>query len=99
MIIIIIIIIVDPNRGVISKEFGADNVTVIVEWAQQTGDLYYTVRLSPLAPTLLTENTSRQLTLSYNIGYNLTVVAVTPCGNTTAFNRLHYNNMVRNTQK
>ena len=87
---IIIIHIVDTNLGVISKEFGADNVTVTVEWAQQTGDLYFTARLSPLAPTLLTESTSRQLTLSYNIGYILTVVAVTPCGNTSAFIRLHY---------
>ena len=73
----------------IISEFGADNVTVTVGWTQQVGVVYNTSIL-PLIPLICTENTS-QLTIQYNAEYNLSVVAVTPCRNTTvAFIRLHY---------
>ena len=79
-----------PRLSIVSEEYRADNVTVNVEWAQQAGVSYYTARLSPLAPSLFSGSTSHQQILLYNIVYNLSVVAVTPCGNATAFIRLHY---------
>ena len=78
---------------VTSKQYGADNVTVTVEWAQQVGAMY-DVRTSPSVLIMHTEGTSR-LTVSYNIGYNLSVVTATPCGNTTAFIELKYGEMYK----
>ena len=81
-----------PTLRVISEEYGVENVTVTLEWAQQVGVTYTgkIIRLSPLAPTLSAGSNSQQLILSYNIEYNLSVVAVIPCGNATAFIRLDY---------
>ena len=84
--------------GIISEDFGADNVTVTVEWAQHVDITTYITRISPLAqPTLSTGipglSNRRLLILSYNTSYNLTVVAVTPCGNTTAYIELKYGEM------
>ena len=78
-----------PILQVISEERLLDNVTVTVEWTQQIGALY-NVRVMPLVPIVFIGNVSSQLTLSYNIEYNLSVVAVTPCGNATSFIRLNY---------
>ena len=71
---------------VILEEYGVENVRVTVEWAQQVG-VTYTARISPPTPF---GSTSRQLILSYNTCYNLSVVAVTPCENTTSFIKLSY---------
>ena len=78
-----------PILQVISEEHLLDNVTVTVEWTQQIGALY-NVRVMPLVPIVLIGNVSRQLTLSYNMEYNFSVVAVTPCGNATSFITLNY---------
>ena len=78
-----------PILHITSDEYRTDNVTVTVDWAQQVGAVY-TVRLSPLAPIALNGSTIHQLTLSYNTAYNLSVVVVTPCGNTTASIKLNY---------
>ena len=76
--------------GNTSKQFGADNVTVTVEWAEQTHTTY-SVRVMPVVPIIVTGSTNCQLTISYNIKYNLSVEAIAPCGaNATAFIRLHY---------
>ena len=87
-----------PKVGIISEDFGADIVTVTVEWAQHVGITMYITRISPLTrPTLSTStpglNNSRLLILSYNTSYNLSVVAVTPCGNATAYIELKYGEM------
>ena len=87
-----------PKVSVISEDFGANNVTVTVEWTQHVGITTYITRISPLAqPTLSTStpglSNRRLLILSYNTSYNLTVVAVTPCGNTTAYIELKYGEM------
>ena len=70
----------------------ADNVRVNVEWTQQEG-ADYNVRVFPLASLNLKVAKSTNLVtldLSYNTEYNFSVVAVTPCGNATAFMRLNY---------
>ena len=85
----------DNNRSIhsnTSEEYEADYITVSVEWAQQVGTMY-TVRVLPLplVPIMATGSTSRQLTISYNTVYNLSVEATAPCrANATAFIRLHY---------
>jgi threonine synthase len=81
---------------VISEEYSFDNVTVTVAWTQQAVAMY-DVRIVPLAPNVSTGNVNRQLTLSYNTVYNLSVVAVTPCGNATAFIGLHYGKALSST--
>ena len=68
----------------ISERFGVDNITVTVEWVQKLSVNYIT-KVSPLALSILARNTSRQLVLRYNTEYNLSVVAVSPCTNFTAF--------------
>ena len=72
-----------------SEEYSDDGVTVTVEWIQQVGALY-DITVVPVVPIMFTGNVSRQLTFSYNTDYNFSVVAVTPCGNATAFIRLNY---------
>ena len=76
--------------NVISEEYYAGNVSVTVKWTQQVGAMYNATVIPPV-PIMSTGSTSRQLTISYNTEYNLSVVAVVPCrDNATAFIRLHY---------
>jgi hypothetical protein len=82
---------------VISEEYSLNNITVTVAWTQQAGAMY-DVRIVPLAPIVSIGSANRQqLTLSYNTVYNLSVVAVTPCGNATAFIGLHYGKALSST--
>ena len=69
-------------------------MTVTVEWPQQLGATYTVIAVVPLAPITSVSSRVGQLTLSYNIKYNLSVVAATHCGNTTAFIGLHYGEIV-----
>ena len=72
------------------SEYSADNITVTVEWTQQVYTTY-DVTVVPLVPIVFTGNTSCQLTVPYNMEYNLTVKATVPCrSNATAFIRLNY---------
>ena len=82
----------------ISEEYQANNITVTVKWdpAQQMDNntiitlITTTVAVSPLVPIIGTGNTSRELVISYNTEYNLSVVAVTACGNAAATKKLNY---------
>ena len=80
-----------PRLQVISEDYLPDNVTVTVAWTQNTGAMY-DIGIVPLAiaPIVSTGNVNSQLIVVYNNEYNLSVVAFTPCGNTTAFITLHY---------
>ena len=70
--------------------FSVDNVAVTVEWTQQAGAVYAT-KLLPRAISMSTGSSSRRLILSYNTGYNFSVVAATPCNHaTSAFIELNY---------
>ena len=70
--------------------YEAENVTVTVEWIQQVG-VVYDARILPVAPSKSNGSTSLQLTLQYNTEYNLSVVAIIPCGtNATASITLNY---------
>jgi hypothetical protein len=64
---------------IISKEYSADNVTVTVEWTQQALYASYDVTVVPMVPIVLTGSTSCQLTIPYNMEYNLIVEATAPC--------------------
>ena len=76
----------------ISEEYQADNVTVTVIWApaELMDDITFATKVSPLVPIISIGSTSRQLIISYNTEYNLSVVAVAPCGNATASRILNY---------
>ena len=75
----------------ISEIYGANNVTVTVEWEQQEGEIF-TIRVVPPVPIVLSGgSTSCQLTIPYNSEYNLTVEASVLCQpNATALIRLNY---------
>ena len=62
-----------------------------MEWTHQDGVMDYDVRISPSAPILIINGSaSCRLMISYNTEYNLSVVAITPCGNATASKMLNY---------
>ena len=84
--------------NVTSVEYDVDNTTITMKWPQQVGViLYYNITgVLPLGLVSLTlsENTSLRLVLKYNTEYNLSVVAVFPCGvNATAVITLYYGNL------
>ena len=82
-----------PTLFNISEEYSADNVTVTVEWATLVGATYKAT-ISPLVPITLIDNentSSAQLVLQYSMEFNLSVVAVLPCGaNATTVVTLNY---------
>ena len=65
-------------------------------WAMQEDTvLQYTFGVSPPVPVMFTGETSRQLTISYNTEYNLSVVAVAPCrDDVTTSIRLNYSKLI-----
>ena len=72
------------------EEYLAENVTVTVEWIQQLGAVYNT-SVFPSASLMFNGSSSVQLVLEYNTEYNISVVAVGPCGvNATAVITLNY---------
>lgn len=76
--------------------YGADNVTVTVNWsqtepAQQVHVLYSSTVVPSDVSVITTGSTSRQLTIPYNTEYNLSVEAIVPCRpNATASIKLNY---------
>ena len=78
-----------PRVQFVSEERLLNNVTVTLEWTQLK-EAMYDITVVPPLPISFIGNVSRLLTLSYNTEYNLSVVAITPCGNATSFIRLHY---------
>ena len=76
----------------VSEEYQADNVTVTVMWApaELMDDIIFSTKVSPLVPIISIGSTSRQLIISYNTEYNLSVVAIALCGNATASKMLNY---------
>ena len=72
----------------IKKQFGVDNVTVILEWIHENATSYTLSTIPQVA--IRNQTTSVQMTLSYNTLYNVSVVA-TLCGqNTTIVSVLSY---------
>ena len=78
--------------SILDRSYDLYNITVTVEWTHQDGVMYYDVKISPLAPTIINGSASERLMalLMYNTEYNLSVVAVTPCGNAIASVTLNY---------
>ena len=79
--------------SILDRRYDLYNVTVTVKWTHQDGVMNYDIRISPLAPTItINGSASRPLMalLMYNTEYNLSVVAVTPCGNAIASATLNY---------
>ena len=73
------------------EEYGADNVTVTVEWVLAQAGVIYSFRISPLVPIMFTGRSSLQMTILYNTVYTLSVVATAVCRpNATTFITLNY---------
>ena len=90
--IIIIGIQYTPTLSISEVNYGAESVTVIVEWIQaELLHVVYHTAVSPSVPVVLTGSTSRRLKILYNIKYNFSIEATTPCRpNATAFITLNY---------
>ena len=76
----------------ISEEYKAESVIVTVRWTQpQQLLVIYSAQVVPSVPIMYNGSTSCQLTIQYNVQYNLSVVAATPCRpNATTFSILNY---------
>ena len=72
--------------------FGIDKVTTILEWVQESG-AFYNISIVPQVMTLrIIRSTSVQLTVSYNIQYNVSIVAFDSlCGQNSAITALELN--------
>jgi hypothetical protein len=64
---------------VTSEEFGADNVTVNVEWTREEGATYQIIIVPQMPMILFTGDSNIQLILPYNNNYNLSVKSTFPC--------------------
>ena len=62
-----------------SEKYGADNVTVLVEWTQE--DVSYNITIVPIVPIIVIGSNSVQLIIAYNVEYNLSLEAVVGCQN------------------
>jgi hypothetical protein len=79
-----------PKLRITEEHYGADNVTITVEWTQ-VYDVTYTANVSPMVPLMPIESTSRRLTISYGEEYNFSVTAATPCRpNASNFTTISY---------
>ena len=81
----------------ISEEHEANAVTVTVDCSWTPAQILhnvvitYFVNISPTVPIILTGSTSCLLKIPYNIEYNLSITAATPCrSNATTFRILKY---------
>jgi hypothetical protein len=66
----------------ISEEYMADSVKVTVMWTQAQQlhcQVTYFPEVAPFVPIIFTGSTSRQLIIQYNVNYNLSITAATPC--------------------
>ena len=82
-----------PRASVSLKQMETDSVTVILEWVQENGTSY-NVSVVPQASIRFTRSTSIQLTVLYNVLYNVSIVA-SLCGqNTTGISVLSYGELV-----
>ena len=80
---------------IVSENLERDGVIVILEWTQENHTYYsYNVSVTPHPPsTLISERMRVQLKVSYDILYNVSVLATPHCtgqGNIEAFVELHY---------
>ena len=83
-------LLLTPRLKVIEEQYGIDSVTVTMEWTQHNDVTYYTAKVSPMVPLMSVRDTSRQLTILYNVMYNFSVVAATPFRNSTSSTIIYY---------
>ena len=81
------------NIPIVSENLEKDGVTVVLEWTQEN-DTFYVSVTPHVASTLLTSERMRvHLNVSFDILYNVSVLATPNCGqgnNTAASIELHY---------
>ena len=80
--------VVTPHMN-ISQWFETNGITVFLEWAYKNGASYNVV-VDPEVAVNYTGLSSAQLSLSYNLKYNISITA-SLCGrNSTTFHTLNY---------
>lgn len=72
-----------------SEEFHGENVTIVLNWAQENNE-FYDASIIPSVPMLRTGGTTIELTLQYNTRYSVSIVAFLCEYNTTDVIDLHY---------
>ena len=73
----------------ISEQFRVKDISVTLEWTRTNG-VSYSIRVDPEVAVNYTGRNSAQITVSYNIKYNISVVA-SLCGiTTTNFAIIHH---------
>ena len=73
----------------ISEWFEANSITMTLEWSNING-VTYVINVDPQVAVNYTERNSAILTVSYNINYNVSIVA-SLCGtNATTYSVLNY---------
>ena len=63
----------------ITKHYEIQNVTVFLQWIAQEGVLY-DINTSPKVAVMTLSDASVQFSASYNIHYNVSIVATGACG-------------------
>ena len=87
--------LLDPqlhNISITSELFKNENITITLEWTQVNNSLVpYHVSIIPQTVISYNGGTQAQVTIPYNILYNVSISAVIPCGlNTTTSITLYY---------
>ena len=77
------------------EQFERDGVTVILEWTLEYSGTFYSYHVTVVPSVAILTYSGRvrvQLKVSYDVSYNISVVASSLCGqrNVTAFTILHY---------
>ena len=72
-----------------SEKFKSENVTIILKWAQGDNE-FHNVSVYPYVPIHYIGSTTIELTLLYNVQYNVSIVAYLCEYNTTDVIKLLY---------
>lgn len=88
--------IVVPHMNISAQWFETNSIIVALDWAYKNG-ASYNVSVDPELAINYTGRSSAQLSLSYNIQYNVSITA-SLCGrNSTTFSALNYCKLYYNT--
>ena len=75
----------------ISEDFNRDDVEVSLEWVPDSSLHTYHVNITPQpAFSMKLKRNSIRLKVEYNVLYNVSIVTVSPCGQTVTINEISY---------
>ena len=75
----------------ISERFNKDDVEISLEWVPNNSFHTYHVNVTPQPVfNMKLKRNSIRLKVEYNILYNVSIVTVSPCGQTLTINEIYY---------